>query len=977
MTDQEKRDEGTLTGVGYISDDGSEVSDTRPMENRKEGERGRTGTLIGDVTHGCSRHAAQAPAPAEQGQSVLVGEATSADADSLSFSFPPPSLSLSPLAHPHALTYVRTQSQGYLESVCGSVSDPRWESRRLTFPRDVYDRLRLLRDAVEKDSRAQVVFEEGGRTVLVCGGEGSVGAAVSLLEALASPPPPSIYHRHRPNPRGIGDPSELAFLEQRSPEELLFGSRLPAELSILNTSSSSISPSASASGLLRTGSWGSRKTRCHKLESEDSCYDTDQENLEPVSPHEDVSRTVSETLRQEFQEYVSLAPSIPILDKSQPPIDDKKDVDGDGEEVEEEVETLQYNSRVEFALKLGYSEGQVQRALQKLGPDPEQNELLAELIKLGAGAGVEVPGSPGDSEAGLSTTTSNIPTGETKPDACNSSSSLSSSASSSSFSLRHIVIDGSNVAMSHGNKEVFSCRGIRLAVDWFKARGHTDITVFVPKWRKESSRPDAPIQDQEILLELEKERQLVFTPSRLAGGRRLVCYDDRYILKLAAETDGIVVSNDNYRDLAAENPDFKKVVIERLLMYSFVNDRFMPPDDPLGRNGPTLDAFLRKPVGSSAPFEQLGLAPPCPYGKKCTYGNKCKFLHPERGNQPQKSVTEKLAERAQKKIQEVKARTAKSRDSSPGESLKAKLSLPDYPSGGKPKQALARTASTNPTWTLSLPQCDTEPTITLTTTSPMSPTKTCVHKSKSVENILYPLTLPPNIWNEPPPPIQQAGLLSPPYPPPTISPPSTSLFDARGTTQAKDGHRKLQRQLTLNPNYDPRLYQLRSFVPPPQKPYQMLSPMDPYMGQHLPVTRHASAQEANQSIWAAHDLAQHPNVSRIASAPDSSHRWGSTPQVKLGSTSDTQLNMGGPWGQPSFPPTQPTVSQPHLTQGPIGSRPVLTHPQISSEESRFKLYYHLAHVFPEEQVRAAMKMHPEETNAEKICATILQMFNPQ
>lgn len=34
--------------------------------------------------------------------------------------------------------------------------------------------------------------------------------------------------------------------------------------------------------------------------------------------------------------------------------------------------------------------------------------------------------------------------------------------------LRHIVIDGSNVAMSHGNKEVFSCRGIKICVDWFK-----------------------------------------------------------------------------------------------------------------------------------------------------------------------------------------------------------------------------------------------------------------------------------------------------------------------------------------------------------------------------------------------------------------------------------------------------------------------------------------------------------------------------
>lgn len=36
---------------------------------------------------------------------------------------------------------------------------------------------------------------------------------------------------------------------------------------------------------------------------------------------------------------------------------------------------------------------------------------------------------------------------------------------------------------------------------------------------------------------------------------------------------------------------------------------------------------------------------PCPYGKKCTYGNKCKFSHPERGS-GHKSVTERLSEHA-------------------------------------------------------------------------------------------------------------------------------------------------------------------------------------------------------------------------------------------------------------------------------------------------------------------------------------------
>jgi len=78
----------------------------------------------------------------------------------------------------------------------------------------------------------------------------------------------------------------------------------------------------------------------------------------------------------------------------------------------------------------------------------------------------------------------------------------------------------------------------------------------------------------------------------------------------------------------------------------------MPPDDPLGRNGPKLDNFLCK-----EPTVPETLPPLCPYGsKKCTYGNKCKYYHPERGNQPHKSITEELAEKLKQKRQEVKDR---------------------------------------------------------------------------------------------------------------------------------------------------------------------------------------------------------------------------------------------------------------------------------------------------------------------------------
>lgn len=58
-----------------------------------------------------------------------------------------------------------------------------------------------------------------------------------------------------------------------------------------------------------------------------------------------------------------------------------------------------------------------------------------------------------------------------------------------------------SLSSSHGNKEVFSCRGIQLAVNWFLERGHTDITVFVPSWRKEQPRPDVPITGELVPLD--------------------------------------------------------------------------------------------------------------------------------------------------------------------------------------------------------------------------------------------------------------------------------------------------------------------------------------------------------------------------------------------------------------------------------------------------------------------------------------------
>ncbi|KAK2498123.1 hypothetical protein MC885_005904 [Smutsia gigantea] len=291
---------------------------------------------------------------------------------------------------------------------------------------------------------------------------------------------------------------------------------------------------------------------------------------------------------------------------------------------------MERSSKMEFFQKLGYGREDVVRVLGKLGEAALVNDVLQELIQTGsrpeAREGSVVPLLvPRGSCGGLDSAQRGLeadPEGECRGPAS---------------SLRPIVIDGSNVAMSHGNKEVFSCRGIQLAVDWFRDRGHTYIKVFVPSWRKDPPRSDTPIREQHVLEDLERQAVLVCTPSRKVNGKRVVCYDDRYIVKVAYEQDGVIVSNDNYRDLQSENPEWKWFIEQRLLMFSFVNNRFMPPDDPLGRRGPTLSSFLsRKPKPPEPSWQH------CPYGKKCTYGIKCKFYHPERPPHTQLAVADEL-----------------------------------------------------------------------------------------------------------------------------------------------------------------------------------------------------------------------------------------------------------------------------------------------------------------------------------------------
>lgn len=97
-------------------------------------------------------------------------------------------------------------------------------------------------------------------------------------------------------------------------------------------------------------------------------------------------------------------------------------------------------NKVEFALKLGYSEELVVLVLRKLGPDALINDMLGELVKLGTKTDTEQQGGLTASQFTFSPLASS-----------STNSSLASCQSSQLLqdkeNLRPVVVDGSNVAM--------------------------------------------------------------------------------------------------------------------------------------------------------------------------------------------------------------------------------------------------------------------------------------------------------------------------------------------------------------------------------------------------------------------------------------------------------------------------------------------------------------------------------------------------
>ncbi|KAK7822442.1 hypothetical protein U0070_001609 [Myodes glareolus] len=125
-----------------------------------------------------------------------------------------------------------------------------------------------------------------------------------------------------------------------------------------------------------------------------------------------------------------------------------------------------------------------------------------------------------------------------------------------------------------------------------KCTQQKNITVFVPQWR---TRRHPNVKEQHFLTQLKEVGILSLTSSRMVLGERIAAsHVDSFLLHLAHKTAGVIVSNNNFRKFVTESVSWREIVAKRLLQYMFVGNIFLVPNNPLGRNGPRVEEFLRK-----------------------------------------------------------------------------------------------------------------------------------------------------------------------------------------------------------------------------------------------------------------------------------------------------------------------------------------------------------------------------------------------
>lgn len=174
-----------------------------------------------------------------------------------------------------------------------------------------------------------------------------------------------------------------------------------------------------------------------------------------------------------------------------------------------------------------------------------------------------------------------------EPQVPTTSASMKNRNSEETQKKRMVVIDGNNVSYGHLNGKMFSVKGLEICIKYFKKLGH-EVVAVVPQYKLKKTQST----DQELLQKLHRQGDVILAPSKNLPGQYSSPYDDKLILSVAEKFDGVIVSNDNFRDLLDSSPVWRRIIQTRVIGYTWVKDCFFLPDDPYGRQGPSLSAML-------------------------------------------------------------------------------------------------------------------------------------------------------------------------------------------------------------------------------------------------------------------------------------------------------------------------------------------------------------------------------------------------
>ncbi|BHF76437.1 hypothetical protein SprV_0501953500 [Sparganum proliferum] len=150
--------------------------------------------------------------------------------------------------------------------------------------------------------------------------------------------------------------------------------------------------------------------------------------------------------------------------------------------------------------------------------------------------------------------------------------------------LRPVIIDGANVAHADTTKPGFNAQNLRCALDYFLKRGHEDILIVLHGIRQGCCSA--------VFTEAEMAKYFSFASCRRLSKETLIADDDSIILEFATKRNAVVISNDQYRDWVAVRPEFRDVIENRLIPYSFNAGVFVISHHPMGKRKPPLDEIL-------------------------------------------------------------------------------------------------------------------------------------------------------------------------------------------------------------------------------------------------------------------------------------------------------------------------------------------------------------------------------------------------